>query len=75
MTFGPWICSRIVVFVPATKKGGEPPFHLRSFFGLQVPLSTLPFLPSLAARSGLDDLAARAGALGKTLTEFFNAAT
>ena len=43
MTFGPWICSRIVVFVPATKKGGEPPFHLRSFFGLQVPLSTPPF--------------------------------
>jgi hypothetical protein len=75
MTFGPWICSRIVVFVPATKKRRRTSLSSSFFFGLQVPLSTPPFLPSLAARSGLDDLAARAGALGKTLTEFLNAAT
>lgn len=74
MTFGPWICSRIVVFVPATKKRRRTSFS-SSFFLWASGASQHAALPSLAARSGLDDLAARAGALGKTLTEFLNAAT
>jgi len=64
----------MVVFVPATKKEVDLFFNF-VFFGPQEALSTPPYLPSLAARSGFDALAARTGALGKTLTEFLDPTT
>ena len=74
MTFEPSICSRIAVLAPPTKKEANLLFDLLLRLGFDAQFSVRP-MPSSLVASALEPLAARAGPLGKTLTEFFNATT